>query len=95
MGRCGNYVDFIAALTQLIELLNTGKIAGQRSARAKHELDSPMSALAETTYHAVRAVRGRYIELRRCGTIDETQCICAFRDTKQRAEFEALSGTMP
>lgn len=93
MNRCGSYPDFVAALTQLIELVNTGKVGGEDKARSRHELGGVTKPLMETVYHSVRAVRGRYVELRRAGVVDEATCMCEFRDDTQREEFEVLKQT--
>lgn len=87
---CGDYKNFSAALTELVELLNTGRIRGEFVTKRRADFANPKwRDLLGSVYHEVRRLREWYSELVRLGHIDEATCTCNFPKHSIYADFEA------
>jgi hypothetical protein len=75
---CRNYADFVAALTQLVELLNTGRVHGNQQAKSRHDLG--MASALVPVYEAILKLRVEYTRMVRSGAIDEAGCMCGLHD---------------
>jgi hypothetical protein len=74
---CGKYEGFVAALDELVSLLNTGSVRGQAVTKRRSEFDSEQwRESLEQVYHDIRELREFYRTMVRDGRIDETKCRC-------------------
>jgi hypothetical protein len=84
---CGYYAGFVAALDELMSLLNTGSVRGQAVTKRRSEFDSEQwRALLEQVYHHIRKLREFYRTMVRAGRIDETQCRCKYNDISMKID---------
>lgn len=87
---CGSYKKFSDALSELVELLNTGKMRGQVVTKRRADFANPeWKDILDVVYHEVRGLREWYTELVRSNQIDEATCSCNFHKQSVYAEFEA------
>jgi hypothetical protein len=75
---CGYYAGFVAALDELISLVNTGAVSGKAMTKRRSDFeDEQWRESLERVYHAIRELREFYRTMVRSGCIDEMKCRCS------------------
>jgi hypothetical protein len=84
---CGNYGGFVAALDDLISLLNTGSVRGKEVTKRRNEFESEQwRESLEQVYHDLRELREFYRTMVSEARIDETQCRCKYGQISMRID---------